>query len=365
MKRKILLINWRDIRNPEAGGAEVYYHEIFRRLPDAEWQVDVLAHAYRGGAAEETVDGVRVLRQGSRGLFNYRVPSFVRAHQNEYDLIIEDINKLPFFTPLYVSRPRLHMVMHFFGTAIFREAAFPAALYVYLFERLIPLAYRNERFVAISGSTAHEIRSLVGRVKRVDVIEPGVDPAFYRPSAPKSSTPLLVTVTRLKKYKNVQFLIDTLPALRERVPGTQLVVAGGGEYLDALRERAARRGVAQFVSFAGRVSEEEKRDLLSRATLFVNPSAKEGWGITTIEAAMCGTTSVASDVAGLCDSVQDGKTGVLFPYNDTTVFVERTSALLCDHERRRALEVNAREYAFSLTWGQMAERMAAVLEESL
>ena len=365
MKRKILLINWRDIRNPEAGGAEVYYHQIFRRIAGAQWQVDVLAHAFAGGAAAEVVDGIRVIRRGSRGLFNYGVRAFVRARQNDYDLIIEDLNKLPFFTPLYVTRPRLHMVMHFFGTSIFREAVFPVATYVYLFERLMAQVYRGERFVAISGSTRDDILRLVRKVKDVDVVEPGIDTAFYHPAVPKSETPLLVTVTRLKKYKNVQFLIDTLPRVRQRVGDVRLAVAGGGDYLDALRARAARAGVADAVTFMGRVTEEQKRELLSRATLFVNPSAKEGWGITTIEAAMCGTTSVASDVAGLRDSVRDGETGVLFPYNDAEAFVERVSSLLRDPQRRTVLETRAREHAASLNWEHMAGRMVTVLEKSL
>ncbi len=363
MGRRILLINWRDTRNPEAGGAETYYHEIYRRLVSAGWQVDLLAHAFRGAPAEEQVDGIRVIRRGSRSLFNYEIAPFVRHHQSDYDLIIEDLNKLPFFTPLYVSRPRLHMVMHFFGPAIFHETAFPFAAYVYSMERLISLFYRGERFVAISRSTHDEVAARVKRHAGIDIVEPGIDTGFYQPSKPKATSPTLLCVSRLRKYKNVQLLIETMPRLRSEVPGVTLTIAGGGDYCPALEDLARRRGVADAVTFAGRVTEEEKRDLLSRATLFVNPSAKEGWGITSIEAAMCGTVSVASDVAGLRDSVRNNDTGVLFPYDDRDAYVRAVVALLRDEPRRRQMEQSARRYAETFSWDRMAKRMERILAE--
>jgi glycosyltransferase involved in cell wall biosynthesis len=358
---KLLLINWRDIRNPEAGGAEVYYHELFRRLVGMGVEVDLLAHAWRGAPAEEVIDGIRVFRRGSRGLFNYQIVPFVKRRQSRYDLVVEDLNKLPFFTPLYLRTPRLHLVMHFFGMSIFHETIPPFAAYVLLSEWLVGRLYRGERFVAISNSTADEVRRRVGHVRSVDVVEPGIDTAFYRPSTPKSPTPLLVCVTRIMRYKKVQFVIDAMPRLREQLGEVQLAVAGRGAYTEQLRARARRLGLEHCVRFLGRVSEEEKRDLLSQATLFVNPSAKEGWGITSMEAALCGTATVASDVPGLRDSVRDGETGVLFPFGNRDAFVEAVVSLVKDEERRRRMEQRARDVALTYGWDEMAKRLHAIL----
>lgn len=362
---RILLINWRDVRNPEAGGAEIYYHEIFRRVAAGGIGVDVLAHAFAGAPAEEIIDGVRVIRRGSRALFNYDIIPFVKRHGSEYGLVIEDLNKIPFFTPLYYRGPRLHLVMHFFGSSIFHETAFPFAMYVWLMERLVGPSYRNERFVAISRSTADDIRRKVGRVASIDVVEPGIDTSYYHATVPKSSTPLIACVTRLKKYKNVQFLIDAMPRLREMVPGVELAIAGGGEYMEPLKHRARALGVEQCVRFMGRIPEEQKRELLSRATVFVNPSAKEGWGITTIEAAMCGTATVASDVAGLRDSVHDGQTGLLFRYGDSGDYIEKVAAVLGDPVRRAGMEKAAGAFGQTLSWDAMADRMLRVLQREL
>jgi glycosyltransferase involved in cell wall biosynthesis len=168
-------------------------------------------------------------------------------------------------------------------------------------------------------------------------------------------------VSRIKKYKNMQLLIEALPLVRDKVPDVELTIAGGGDYLPQLKALAQRKGLAQWVHFPGRITEEQKRDLLSRATLFVNPSAKEGWGITSIEANMCGTVAIASDVAGLRDSVRDGETGLLFEFNNLDLLVEHTVGLLTDSQRRTKMELAAGEFARSLGWDQMARRMGDVL----
>ena len=365
MAKRLLVINWRDIRNPEAGGAERYYHELFKRLARDGFSVTVLAHRFEGAALQEDQEGIRVIRVGGRLLFNFAVIPFLLRHQREYDLVIEDLNKLPFFTPLYVRRPRLHMVMHFFGSAIFQEVFAAPAAYVYVMEKLIPLVYRGESFLAISESTKKEIAAFGASPDRVKVVEPGIDTEFFHPTRPKSATPLLVCVSRLKKYKNVQLLIEALPEIRRRAGEVTLDLVGSGEYREALRSLADRVGASGSVRFLGYVDEETKRDLLSRATLFVNPSLKEGWGINNIEANLCGTISVSNDVPGLRDSVRHGQTGVLFRTNDREDFIDKVVDLLGNDEKRRTMEKQAAVSDRGFDWDVMAGRMRSVVEAAL
>lgn len=359
--KKILLINWRDIKNPEAGGAEIYYHEIFRRLAGKGLGITVLAHHFPGAASRETIDGIRVIRHGGKWLFNYQIIPFLLKNHRTFDLVIEDLNKIPFFTPLYLKCNRLHLVMHFFGSEIFRETLFHAALYVFLMEKLVPVFYRNERFVAISESTAREIGRFPVPRNRIGIVEPGIDTSFYQPTAPKADPPVIVYMGRLMKYKNVQFVIRAMDRLRLELPGLTLEIGGSGEYLPELKRIAAECGVTGYVRFLGRISEEEKRDLLSRAALFVNPSAKEGWGINNIEANLCGTVSLSSNVPGLRDSVADGQTGVLYTPGDAGDFHRKAVALLTDAAGRSVMEKAALNRARELDWNLIAERMAACL----
>ncbi|MBN1307358.1 MAG: glycosyltransferase family 4 protein, partial [Chitinispirillaceae bacterium] len=224
--KRILLINWRDIKNPEAGGAEIYYHEIFRRIAAKGCAITVLAHRFRDAPEREEVDGITVIRRGSKFLFNFAIIPFLLRNRARFDLVVEDLNKIPFFTPLYLRCPRLHLVMHFFGAEIFREALFPAALYIYFMEKLAALCYRGELFVAISESTAREIERFPVPRHRIGIVEPGVDTSFYRPVCPKADPPVLAYLCRLMKYKNVQFIIRALPLLQKSIPDLSLEIGG-------------------------------------------------------------------------------------------------------------------------------------------
>ena len=172
-------------------------------------------------------------------------------------------------------------------------------------------------------------------------------------------------VGRLMKYKNAQFVINAMPRLRELVPGIVLEVAGGGDYRGELEKLVDKLGVRDSVKFLGRVSEDEKRNLLSRSSLFINPSFKEGWGINNIEANLCGTISMSNNVAGLKDSVVDGVTGLLYENDDPEGFCEKAAAVLHDKDRLSELERNARERALTMSWDAMAEKMEKVVEKAL
>ena len=115
------------------------------------------------------------------------------------------------------------------------------------------------------------------------------------------------------------------------------------------------------MKFLGRISEEAKRDLLSRIILFVNPSAKGGWGINNIEANLCGTVSLSNDVPGLRDSVADGTTGMLYRPGDAEDYCRKAVTLITDNNRRSAMEAAALKRAKGLDWDLVAQRMAGYL----
>ena len=363
--KKILLINWRDIKNPEAGGAELYFHEIFKRLNQRDYDVTVLAHRVKNLPHEEIIDGMRTVRIGNKFLFNYSAFLYAHKHQKEYDLIVEDLNKIPFFTPLCTKTKRLHMVMHFFRKSIFRETAFPFALYVYLMERAVALFYKGENFLAISESTKDEIDDMKIRYGKISIVEPGIDTEYFHPTEAKANPPVISYVGRLMKYKNAQFVISAMPRLNELVPGIQLQIAGSGDFRPELEQMVEQLGVKDSVQFLGRVSEDEKRNLLSRSSLFINPSFKEGWGINNIEANLCGTISLSNNVAGLKDSVIDGVTGLLYENDDVEGFCQKAASVLHDKERLAKLEANAKERALGMSWDAMTDKMQKAVEACL
>jgi glycosyltransferase involved in cell wall biosynthesis len=360
---RILFINWRDIRNPEAGGAEVHLHEISRRIAALGHSVTLLASRFPGSADREVIDGVKVVRTGGKFTFNFHVPGAFRklAAEEPFDVVVDDINKIPFYTPLFVRTPILALAHHLFGRTIFLEASPPIALYVFLSESLIPLLYRNTRFVVVSNSTRDEMLRRGLKAGNVSIVYNAVDHTKYKPlGEARSKEPLIGYVGRIKRYKRVDVLLRALKIVCEKVPDVRLRIAGSGDHLDALKDLAGSLGLEDRVDFMGFVTEGEKIEMLRQVQVIANPSSKEGWGVTVIEANACGTPVVASNVQGLRDAVVDGETGLLVPYGDVEALAASLTDILLDDARRESLARNAQEWAAKFSWDASAK---GILEE--
>lgn len=364
MRFKILLVNWQDRMNPLGGGAEIHLHEIFGRLAKGGDEVWLLCSSYPGAAPTEFVDGIRVVRRGGRFTFNLTA---VRAYLQEladerFDIVVEDINKIPFYTPLYVSRPVLALVPHLFGTTVFQETVAPLAAYVYLWELPIPFVYRRVRFEVISESTREDLVARGIPRHHIEVVHCGIDRGLYRPGGRRDPDPLVLYLGRLKKYKRVDLLLKAMVTVKDRVPGARLILVGGGDNLEMLKRDAGRLGLSEIVSFPGHVREQEKVDYLRRAHVVANPSPKEGWGLTGVEANACGTPVVASDSPGLRDSIAGGESGLLVPHGDVGALADAIVSLLVDEDLNRKLSAGAVEWARRFSWDEAALRTRDLIE---
>jgi glycosyltransferase involved in cell wall biosynthesis len=356
---KLLLINWQDRTNPRAGGAEVHLHEIFGRLAARGHQVTLLTSGWSGGAQREEVDGMEVHRAGSRYSFGLAAPRYYRARliQHGYDLVIEALNKVPVFSPAWSGRPGVLLVHHLFGTTAFREASPPFAALTWLLERPLPRIYRGLPVQAISRSTADDLVERGLRARDIRVIHPGVDLGFFAPTpgTERAPEPTFLYLGRLKRYKGVDLIVQAVARLRREGLRVRLVIGGRGEWEPRLRALADRLQVSAQVSFAGFVSEDRKRELLQTVWANVFPSPKEGWGITNIEAAAAGTPSIASDVAGLRESVVHGRTGLLLPHGDVAALAQAMRTLATDRARTEELGRGALAFAQAFSWDRAAD----------
>jgi glycosyltransferase involved in cell wall biosynthesis len=342
-----------------AGGAEIHLHEIFGRLATRGHRIRLVCSGWREGARLATVDGIEVARHGDRNSFAWKGRPAVRRALTEEtpDVVIEDINKIPLFVAGLTSRPVGVIVPHLFGSSIFQEAPLPVATLVWLFERPIPRAYRRARFHAISESTRDDLVARGVSPERIVVIHPGIDTEALTPARPSRRTaePTFLYIGRLRRYKGVEFAIRALALARTRRPDLRLEIAGSGEDRPRLEALARSLGMAQAVCFLGRVSEAEKLELLRTRWANVFPSCKEGWGITNVEAAACGTPSLASDSPGLRDSIRHGETGFLVPHANPAALADRMLALADDPMQVERLGQGARRFAERLSWDQAAD----------
>jgi len=365
---RVLAFNWRDPRHPEAGGAELHLFEILRRCVRDGDQVVWLAERFPGGAEEELVAGIRVVRAGSW----YNAPLALgslyrrRFRKERFDLVLEDINKVPFFTPLYARAPVLAVVPHLFGSAVFDEASLPVALAVWAQEAAVPLVYRRTPFLAISESTRDDLaRRGIDRA-RIRVVRCGLTREDYAVTTPPEAReePVIVFLGRLRRYKGAQHAIRALAVVRGEVKNARLDVVGDGPYRGPLEGLAASLGLTPHVRFLGALPHARKVEALNSAQVAVAPSPREGWGLTVIEANACGTPVVASKSPGLVESVRDGETGLLVPHGDVPALAAALVLLLRDRELRLRLAKAAVRWADTFDWETCYRDSRAVMGEA-
>lgn len=347
---RILAVNWQDRTNPQAGGAEVHLHEIGSRLARRGHEVHLLCSGYPGAAAQSEVDGMRVHRVSGRYGFAFAGRREFRrlAAQLAPDIVVEDVNKVPLNLPALWPGPFVLLVPHLFGTTAFRELPAPVAAVVWAAERPMPRVYARAGVHAISASTKADLVQRGFRADAVRVIYPGVDTTRFTPdpAVARESAPTFLYVGRLKRYKQVDTALQALA----RCAGARLWVAGTGDDRPRLERLASGLGVADRVSFLGYVSEEKKLELYRLAWAVVLPSLKEGWGITNLEAAGCGTPALAADNSALRESVRHGETGYLFPTADPGALADAMGRLAADAGLRERLGRGARAFAETFSW---------------
>jgi glycosyltransferase involved in cell wall biosynthesis len=363
--RRLLAVNFRDPAHPEAGGAELHLEEILLEAVRRGFDVTWLASGFRGAPPEAEHRGIRVVRRGDWWNFNWVVPGVVAREFSDPppDFVVEDINKVPCFTPWW-TRSRVSVIVpHLFGSAAFHEAPWPMALYVVALEALIPLAYRRCRFVVISESTRDDLVRRGVLRDRVTVVHCGLDHESYRidPAVAKADRPTVLFVGRLRRYKGVEWLMRTLPRVLAKLPDARLVVIGEGPDRARLEAAARRLDVESAVEFLGFVPRAEKVRRMQEAWVLVQPSPKEGWGLTVVEAGAVGTAVVAADSPGLRDSVRPGVTGLLVPYGDDALLAAALVSVLDDHEARARFAARGIEWAARFQWRDCAARSLEAL----
>ena len=357
---RILIFNWQDRLHPLSGGAEVHLHEIFGRIARMGHEVTLVCCGFKGAPAREKLDNIEIIRIGNRATFNFSVFMWWLRNGKSFapDIVIDDINKIPFLTPLFVKRPILAILHHFFGDSIYHEVGYLSASYVHGFEERIASVYRNTPINTVSESTRDECLARGISASNLTVIYNGIShELFPMRITEKVPSPTIVFFGRLKKYKSVDHLINAFAIVKRSIPDAKLEILGTGDQRSVLEDLVRELGLETSVTFRGYVADSEKEALLSSAHVIVNSSMKEGWGITNLEANACGTPVVSADVPGLRDSVRNGVSGLLYPYGDVETLANTLLEVLKNEELRLTLSSGAIEWASRFTWERSAQAM--------
>jgi glycosyltransferase involved in cell wall biosynthesis/O-antigen/teichoic acid export membrane protein len=351
---RILFLNWRDVRNPDGGGAEVFTHELAKRWAKLGHIVELWTSRFDGCLRVEQVDGVVIKRIGNlrRGSLHLRVFRELRRLKG-FDLVVEGVNSVPFFTPVFKEKsPPTVTVIHQLAREVwFAELPRVLALIGAWAEPRVLSLYRGTPVVTVSEST------------RADLAELGVEATvipegFTKPTVGRSivaeSSPLVLFVGRLARNKQPNHAVDAFRTIKAEMPAAKLAIVGRGPMEDEIS-----RDLPAGAALLGHVPAEELGRLMSSADCVLVPSTREGWGLVVLEANSVGTPCVGYDVPGLRDSIVDGQTGILVPANDSRALGMAAVSLLTDPLLADEMSSAASAWAERFSWEEMADRWSA------
>ena len=332
-------------------------HEIFRRVASMGHDVTLVAHAYKGAPKEEVIDGIKTIRIGNRYLFHYAFKRYYKKRlAGKFDIVVDDISKIPLFTPQYVREPLVGISLHIHGKTLYKELPKLVADYIINRELKIPEVYKGKLIFADSPSARDELIRMGHAADRTALLYAGIDHELFKNNTEaKTAYPLISYIGRLKRYKQVDLIVKAMPIIIREFPDAVLEIGGKGDDLPNIEAAVKEAGVGKNVRFLGFLSEEEKAKAMARATITATMAEKEGWGITVIESNAAGTPVVGSNVQGLRDSIVDGKTGLLAEPGSSADLAQKILSLLKDRERLQKMEAEARAWAATFTWERSAE----------
>lgn len=363
----ILIFNWRDIRHEWAGGGEIYIHEIAKRWVRLGHQVTLFCgqDVWRKLPDEEIIDGIQIVRRGGRfSVYFWAAWYYFIRLRKASDVVVDVQNGMPFFTVLYSRKPKVAVVYHIHGQQFFIELPFPYNIIGFLIERFVfPFLYRNIPIQVISKTTRDDVVASGIDREHISIVYCGIDKFNGETNDyQKFATPTILYLGRIKKYKRVDMLVSIMPQIISRVPNARLLIAGWGTEASTVTDASMRSSLRRRIRIVGPVNNYEKKNLLQKSWIFVNPSINEGWGISVIEANIHGTPAVAFDVPGLSESIQDGKTGLLA--HSEQEFIEHIVTLLTKPSVRKKMTEQAKAWSHRFSWDKAALESLQLLHEA-
>ena len=387
-KPSVLFIWNKDIRHPDAGGGTIEFFAIMKSLVAKGFRVTQVSGNFSGSKAYETIEGVNIIRMGKL----YTMPFFLWKAQmtshflDKFDVIVEGLGYVSLLLPVITSKPVMvvcqHLPKEIFSIEGPRALGKPLGYVLPPIARIVesaimPTVYKRAPVFTFSESTKKELvetgipeenvfvfpNALAGMTMRNDPLVSG----GFRPSAAiaKRTTPTIICVGRLRKYKGVQDLIRAMPRVKQEFLGVTLFIVGKGEYEPQLKQLSHALDLDQNIVFSGYVDVSEKFSLISSSNLLVMPSYREGFATPVFEAQMCGTVPIVSDAVGVGNLVEHGKTGLIFHRGDSEELAKCIIGSLRDSALIENIRLNLMKLSRTIDWSKNGQVFLDKFEEKL
>jgi glycosyltransferase involved in cell wall biosynthesis len=316
---KILWFTWKDRQHPQAGGAETVNEELAKRLARDGHEVVFIVAGFLGCAPEETRDGFKVIRLGGRYTVYWKAYRYYTKHLRGWaDLVIEEINTVPFFTKLYTRGERTIYIFYQLCREIwFYQLGFPVNIIGYISEPLYLRYLAKTRCVTLTESESAK-QDLIkygfdSRLVHIFSVGLEIDRLSSFEGMEKYTEPTMLSLGAIREMKRTDDQIKAFELAKRDIPALKLKIAGSGsgKYFHDVQKMIQLSEYAGDIEYLGKISLRKKITLIRKCHCIVVTSVKEGWGLIVTEANSQGTPAVAYDVDGLRDSVRNNETGIL------------------------------------------------------
>lgn len=345
---KILWFTWKDQKNPAAGGAELVNTELAKRLVKNGHQVIFLVAGFEGGKDKEIVDGYKIIRLGNRWSIYWQAYKYYKDNLSNWpDLIIEEINTIPFFTQLYSNKKRFLIFYQLCREIWFYQISFPLSLIGYLLEPIYLRLLHKNRVITISESTKKDLKKY--GFADIDIISVGtaLKPVPDLKNIIKYSNPTILSLGTIRPMKRTIDQIQAFEIAKRSIPNLKLKIAGAGNdhYFNRLKKIIDHSNYRDDIEYLGSVSLSEKNKLMQKSHLITVTSIKEGWGLTITEANSQGTPAIVYNVDGLRDAVKNNKTGLICHKNTPQNLSSEIVRILLDKNLYKSIRYNAWQWS--------------------
>lgn len=361
----ILWFSWKDARHPEAGGAEVVSESLRQHLIRDGHTVRLITARYDEASAHETVNGVEIFRDGNRYTVYVKARTLYKTYCDGWeDVVVDEMNTIPFIASRYTqkSSAKLLLAYQLAREIWFYQMKFPLSVIGYLTEPLyLRYTARHYTMCATESVSSKKDMERYG-FKNVNVFRVGMDIHPVEVLPPKDAATTLLSLGSIRPMKRTLETIKAFEIARDSLPTLKLIVAGdtSSTYARSVIAYASASRHQNAITFRGRVSNDERMELMRQAAAILVPSVKEGWGLIVTEANSQGTPAVVYDVDGLRDSVKHGQTGIVChstPQSMATAIDE----LLADPVAYETIRHNAWQWSKEFTFENSYQDFVSII----
>jgi len=367
-KMKILWFTWKDLKNPLAGGAEVVNEELCKRLVQDKNEVIIVTAGFDGAINEEVIDGYKVVRVGTRWSVYWYAFKYYKEHLVGWaDLVIDEMNTMPFFCKYYVKEKNIMFVHQLCRQIWFYQMPWLIAWIGYLVEIIYLRLLNDRKVITVSESTKKDLTRFGFKKENISIISEGIEiePIKDLSAINKYDKPTILSFGAIRPMKRTHHIVKAFELAKKEVPELQLILAGDANcpYGQKVLKLVHKSLYADSIQCFGRVSKEKKIELMQKAHLLCVTSIKEGWGLVVTEANSQGTPAIVYDVDGLRDSVVNNSIGIVCARNIPENLAENIVTILNDQSTYKKLMIEGVNFAETIDFEKSYKEVKYIIDK--